>query len=279
VNPLKSIEKRMEKTVESLFGRAFKASVQPVELAHKLAKEMGDHKTVSVSRVYVPNAYEIFLSPPDYEQLHSFEATLADELSSYLVAYAKREGWTLVAKPTVALQADADLSLGEFGIAAHTTAPEAAGAGGGAASIAPLVPPPDRRLSQTLVFGPPDTAAAPLAPPAAVPGPGTAAPAPFAPAAPERLCAVLRGPGIESVVDGDVAVIGRSKQCDIVVADPNVSRRHAEIRRQDDGFVVVDLQSTNGIRVNGREVKRAALADGDRLQVGTTRLRFETRPC
>jgi hypothetical protein len=278
VNPLKSIEKRMEKTVESLFGRAFKASVQPVELAHKLAKEMGDHKTVSVSRVYVPNVYEVYLSTPDYEQLHSFEATLADELSSYLVAYAKREGWTLVAKPTVALHADADLSVGEFGIAAHTTAPEAAGADAGAAAVAPLVPQADRRLSQTLVFGPPESAAAPPAP-VPVPSPAPADPPAFAPAAPERLCAVLRGPGGESVIDGDVAVLGRSKQCDVVIADPNVSRRHAEVRRQDDGFVVVDLQSTNGIRVNGREVKRAALADGDRLQLGTTRLRFETRPC
>jgi len=269
VNPLRSIEKRMEKTVESLFGRAFKASVQPVELAHKLAKEMGDHKTVSVSRVYVPNEFEVFLSPPDFEQLHSFEGTLVDELCSYLVAYAQREGWTLVAKPVIALHADADLSLGEFGIAAHTATPGAASADEGAAApvVGPIVPPPDRRLSQTLVFAPPVAGAA---------APGLVAPPP---AASPRACGVLRAADREFLLDGDAAVIGRSKQCDVVINDPNVSRRHAEVRREGEEFVVIDLQSTNGVRVNGREVKRAVLADGDRLQLGTSRLRFEKRPC
>ena len=95
MNVLKSIEKHMEKMVEGLFGRAFKSSVQPVELAHKLAKEMSDHKTVSVSRVYVPNEYEVYLSPGDYEQLSSFEGPLVEDLASYLVAFveaAKADG-------------------------------------------------------------------------------------------------------------------------------------------------------------------------------------------
>ena len=61
MNMLKSVERKLEGLVEGLFGRAFKASVQPVELAHKLAKEMGDHKTLGVSSVYVPNEYEIYL--------------------------------------------------------------------------------------------------------------------------------------------------------------------------------------------------------------------------
>ena len=80
-------------------------------------------------------------------------------------------------------------------------------------------------------------------------------------------------------LDGPAIVLGRSRQCDVVINDPNVSRRHAEVRREADGYVVVDLESTNGILVNGRGVKRVALADGDRLQLGTTSLSFETRPC
>ena len=118
MNVLKSIEKHMEKMVEGIFGRAFKSSVQPVELAHKLAKEMSDHKTVSVSRIYVPNEYEVYLSPGDYEQLSSFEGPLVEDLASYLVAYANRESWTLVATPRITLHSDDDLALGEFGIAA-----------------------------------------------------------------------------------------------------------------------------------------------------------------
>ncbi len=69
--------------------------------------------------------------------------------------------------------------------------------------------------------------------------------------------------------------IGRLPECDVVLGDPNVSRRHAEIRRQGTGFVVVDLGSTNGTRVNGAGVKERRLVDGDEITVGGTRIRFE----
>ncbi len=61
---LRGIEQKIEALFEGVFGRAFRTNVQPVELARKLAKEMDDHRTVSVSRVYVPNEYTIYLSPP-----------------------------------------------------------------------------------------------------------------------------------------------------------------------------------------------------------------------
>src|SRR5207237_8872752 len=69
-------------------------------------------------------------------------------------------------------------------------------------------------------------------------------------------------------------IIGRSRECDIQVDDPNVSRRHAEIRREGAAFWVIDLGSTNGIDVNGRRRQRAKLEDGDRLTVGTSELVF-----
>ncbi len=261
MNVLKSIEKHMEKMVEGIFGRAFKSSVQPVELAHKLAKEMSDHKTVSVSRVYVPNEYEVYLSPGDYEQLSSFEGPLVEDLASYLVAYANRESWTLVATPRITLLSDADLALGEFGIATRMsaqTAPSEAAVELVAPPVGTVAKPP-AGLSQTIVFQPPPAAAAPP------PGPA--------------LCGVLvRGERIYKL-DAPATVLGRSRQCDVVINDPNVSRRHAEVRREGDDYVLVDLDSTNGLTVNGREVKRAALADGDQVQLGTTGLRFERQPC
>jgi pSer/pThr/pTyr-binding forkhead associated (FHA) protein len=69
--------------------------------------------------------------------------------------------------------------------------------------------------------------------------------------------------------------IGRLPECDVVLADKNVSRRHAEVRRQDGNIIVVDLGSTNGTRVNGAGVKERALADGDVITVGASKLRFE----
>ncbi len=87
----KKAEKRLEGMVEGGFGRAFKSSVQPVELAHKLAKEMGDHKTVGVSNVYVPNEFDVYLGKEDFEHLISFEDSLKQELSNYVTAFARRE--------------------------------------------------------------------------------------------------------------------------------------------------------------------------------------------
>ena len=69
--------------------------------------------------------------------------------------------------------------------------------------------------------------------------------------------------------------IGRMPECDIALSDPNVSRRHAEVRRQGTGFVVADLGSTNGTRVNGANVKERPLNNGDEITVGATKLRFE----
>src|SRR5437762_706021 len=70
-------------------------------------------------------------------------------------------------------------------------------------------------------------------------------------------------------------VIGRSKDCDIQVSDPNVSRRHAEIRQEGSAYWVVDLDSTNGTEVNGRRLKRAKLRSGDAITVGSTQLVFQ----
>jgi Protein of unknown function (DUF3662)/FHA domain len=70
-------------------------------------------------------------------------------------------------------------------------------------------------------------------------------------------------------------VLGRLPECAVVVDDPNVSRRHAEIRRRGSDVVVVDLGSTNGTRVNGIRVKEQLLKDGDEIEVGTSTMRFE----
>ena len=88
---LRSIEQKIESLFEGVFGRAFRTHVQPVELARKLAKEMDDHKVISVSRVYVPNEYTIYLSSPDREQFVGYESSLLSELEEYLTEHARRE--------------------------------------------------------------------------------------------------------------------------------------------------------------------------------------------
>jgi hypothetical protein len=88
--------------------------------------------------------------------------------------------------------------------------------------------------------------------------------------------AMVMGDGTRVELGEDPVTIGRLDDCEIQLADKNVSRRHAEIRSEGGGFVVVDLDSTNGTKVNGNKVKRRELADGDQVTVGATTLRFET---
>jgi pSer/pThr/pTyr-binding forkhead associated (FHA) protein/subtilisin family serine protease len=69
-------------------------------------------------------------------------------------------------------------------------------------------------------------------------------------------------------------IVGRSSDSDIRLGDGLASRRHARIDRQEPGFVITDLGSTNGTFVNERPVRRQLLRDGDELRMGETRLRF-----
>jgi pSer/pThr/pTyr-binding forkhead associated (FHA) protein len=91
----------------------------------------------------------------------------------------------------------------------------------------------------------------------------------------DRRQALLVGEGRRNVLSGSRVVLGRSREADIVLADPNVSRRHAELRRDDSGWHVADLGSTNGIKVNDRRVDQVALSPGDRITIGVTDLTFE----
>lgn len=77
-------------------------------------------------------------------------------------------------------------------------------------------------------------------------------------------------------LDEQVVTIGRMPGSTIVLSDPNASRRHAEIRPAGSGYVLVDLGSTNGSRVNGARVGNHALSDGDTLSFGNTVIRFES---
>ena len=81
--------------------------------------------------------------------------------------------------------------------------------------------------------------------------------------------------GTRHPVTKRITTIGRSRECDIVLADPNVSRTHAELRHVGLDYFLIDKGSTNGMEVNGHPAKRHALADGDTIKIGTTDIRVE----
>lgn len=87
--------------------------------------------------------------------------------------------------------------------------------------------------------------------------------------------AIVLPDGGRVAVGDEPVVIGRLADCDVVLRDEGVSRRHAEIRRQGHDIVLVDLGSMNGTKLNGAGVRQHRLADGDEIVVGSSRLRFE----
>ena len=250
---LRTLEAKIEGLFEGIFGRAFRTHVQPIELARKLVKEMDDHRSVSVSRVYVPNEYTIYLSPQDRRQFSGYEGSLVGELQEYLGEHARREQYALLTPPRVLITTDDDLAVGEFGIATRLVAGEA-----------PEETPPELPLeepAQTMVYRAPA--------PAPVPEPE---PEPEPDSEPEVVS--LQIGGKTHAVTSPKVVIGRSRDCDIRVSDLNASRRHAELRKDGDKYWIVDLGSMNGTLVNGKQVEKERLENGDRITLGSTDIVF-----
>ncbi len=273
---LRAIESKIEGLVEGVFGRAFRTHVQPVELARKLAKEMDEHRSVSVSRVYVPNEYTLYLSARDRDQFQSYEGSLVGELQEYLAEHARREGYSLLSAPRVSIATDDDLAIGEFGIATRVAQPETApaavlptsepdavseGSALAAAAALPSAPPTPEIPAATIVYRP------------AVPLETMPEEEPVPP--PERETVTLTiGDRVYPILSSRV-VLGRSRECDVHLADANASRRHCEIVQEGaSSWSVVDLDSTNGTELNGQPVSRASLEDGDRVTVGSTDILF-----
>ena len=251
---LRTIESKIEGLFEGVFGRAFRSHVQPIELARKLVKEMDDHRSVSVSKVYVPNEYTVYLSPNDRKQFEGYEEALVGELQEYLAEHARREKYALLDTPRVLIEVDDDLAVGEFGIATRLVA--------GEGSPEPELPPslPLDEPAHTMIYKAP-AAVGPVAPDAPPPEP-------------QREVVTLTVAGRKHEVTKASVVLGRSREADVRVSDVNVSRRHAELRQEGAGYWIVDLGSTNGVEVNGKRVDRARVRDGDRIVLGSTEVVF-----
>lgn len=230
--------------------------MQPVELARKLAKEMDAHKTAGVARVYVPNEYTVYLSSRDRTRLEGYERSLEQELSGYLLEHARRRGYDLLTRPAVEFKTDERLRLGEFGIQTRLVKPPAHEGGS----------PSQGEEGHTMVYSAPRS----QAPPAQAPG--SQAP----PLVVTR--AIVSLDDRRYVLEGPRATIGRSRDADCVLRDPNVSRHHAELRRSPSGdWTIADLDSTNGVKVNGRRVGSTRLKPGDQVTLGTTSFLFDVQ--
>ncbi|HDP69990.1 MAG TPA: DUF2662 domain-containing protein [Actinobacteria bacterium] len=234
MNLLKNFEKKLESLVEGFFVKQFKSRIQPVEIAKKLAREMNEHKTIGVSKIYAPNSFTIFLSPEDKKAIESFEGVLVTELSDFVIAHAKKESLALVGKPHIKIVEKDALSFGE--IKTEVLLVEEAELG---KEIYLPKSPPVKEGSFLIVFD--------------------------------------KNEEYEFPLTRKITTIGRLESNDISIKDPNISRVHAEIIAEEDGFFLRDLGSTNSTLLNGRQIVENELSDGDMITLGTTSIKFLRR--
>ncbi|MCW2959666.1 MAG: hypothetical protein JWM90_53 [Thermoleophilia bacterium] len=247
---LRTIETNIARLVEGTFGKVFRTSVQPVELARRLVKEMDEHQQRTVRNVYVPNHFDVYLSRDDHRQLSPYSSALTTELGEYLAEHARRNGYALLTRPKVQLHLDRDLSLGSFGIDARMAQPS-----GEDAAVPADAPATEAPGQHTMVHQ-----VVPVAAPVSAPAAGAAAA--FGPSGPFPLSGVR-------------VRVGRGRANELVLDDPSVSRDHAEFVARDGGWLVRDLDSTNGVSVNGTKVTERALEFGDTVTFGSADVRFD----
>jgi hypothetical protein len=245
VGIFRRLEGFLERVVEAPAGR-LGAALQPVTLAKRIARAMDTNKRFGEDGVIVPNRYVLHLSPTDYAAFEAYHGSLEDDLAHDVLTRARREGYRLMARPRVILQADPLVPRGEVRVAAAVAddveAPVEA------------TPIPDA----TSVYA----------------RPGHAVPEPTAATRAHLVVQTDGAPPARFDLGGAVIAVGRASDNDVILDDPQVSRHHCQLKLQHGAYGFVDLQSRNGSRVNGQPVNEIALADGDRVRIGNTSIEF-----
>lgn len=260
---LKGIEKKMGSFVEGVFGRAFRRRIHPVEIAKGLTKQMDEGRMVSISRTYAPNDFTVHLSEDDAASINVYEDSLREELIQYASSHAESKSYHLMTPPKVHFTTEDSLRFGEFGVTAKLTGgdgPREKGA-------------PQDTSGQTRIFKTEQITSASV-------GEGTSSIS-----AEEARQHGLAREIVELAMDGENHplqgvgpwTVGRSQDNDIVISDPNISRNHARLLREENGFVVEDLGSTNGTMLDGAPVGRERIESGDELTFGQSTARFIRR--
>jgi hypothetical protein len=312
---LRRVESGIERVVGGVFGRSYRGHVEAGELAVKLVKEMEDRRQASFSREYLPNRFFVYLCPDDRAHFRRYERALAQELADHVTQHCRQTGCRMVAPAVVSFETDEQLKRGQFGIRAELDeqvggpaerAGDAARPGAGRpeeAARAPLGGPavPGAPFPP-VAWEPSEGGEPPIAAPAAVPAYPPADPA-GPPRRPGEKAGAVRPPGSDTEsIPPDVAaqmglarqtvvlsegprrlefeqgrvVLGRGRQVDFQVDDPNVSRRHAVVYLEGGRLFLKDLGSTNGTLLNGRPVTAGPLSSGDVITVGATEIRVES---
>ena len=248
---LQDFERRLEGAVEGFFARLFTSGLQPIELAKGLQAYARDTQTVAADGVVVPNVYRFWIHPKDHERLTNLGVDLERELAAVVVGTAEERGWILRGPVLVRVEQSDEPPVGKYQLTGRIESVDAPLAAGEQAAASAPGPTGAREADHTQVLG-------------------------RTPSGPPRLRVVDGGLPTEVELTGRV-VVGRAEGCTVTLDDATVSREHAAFVRRDEGWWVVDLNSTNGTRVNGRAAAEHPLQDGDRVTLGDAALEFVER--
>lgn len=304
------LERGIERAVKQPFARVFKAEVQPVEIASAMRDAMDDRAAVlGPGRTMVPNVFTIQLAESDHERLSSYAHSLTDELVAAAEDHADAQRYVAPGPFEVRLDSGDDLETGIFRVraAAKDGRGNRGGSGPSARDYANATPREEAlradrdqqelarqeqarlaRLRQGQQDGGDHGDDYEDDPHAAYRRPtGPARDQGHTRTFPEQSSRPVRDRGPRPVLEVDgrvrpltaaVTVLGRDASADIVVDDPGVSRRHAELRISHDGphlqVVLKDLDSTNGTYLNGEQVGTEELRNNDRITLGRSQLTF-----
>lgn len=244
------LEGSLEKCIEGFFKDKSGGCVQPVEIAKRLAREMRDYRRVSVSNVYVPNHYTVYFHPSDWENISTFASLLSGELQEYVKQKAEEKKYTLAGAPVIDFAPDETLAAGNMRV--ESAFSEASPVEGHA--------PEEESIEHTQFFTPHKDCV-------------RVESAPFV----YGRLQVEAGPDMGKIFDlsADSIVIGRRSDCDIVLKDTSVSRRHARLELHRSRYTISDLGSTNSTLVNGVKINTKVLEAGDMVVMGTTVCTFK----
>ena len=271
---MRKVESRIERGFSRVFGRSPRVSLQAGELALKMIREMDGRTRTIHGRAYVPNFYAVYLCSADRSRFRPTEQAFIRQLEGQLLQHARSSGYNLMSVPEVGLFTDADLRLGQFGLRAEMRDPVSGRVLDSSVPVhesdvaSPSVPPPDEPSSgRSEPEASPSAAGPALVSVARESVPVDAAVVPSV---------VLRQNGRAKEFRKERVVLGRARDADLRVNDPNVSRRHAMLFWESGRIFVKDLGSTNGTFVNGRPASSKPLDSGDIITLGSTHVVVET---
>ncbi|MCL4439470.1 MAG: FHA domain-containing protein, partial [Firmicutes bacterium] len=258
--------------IEGFFKTKFAAHIQPAEIAKLLIREMRDNKNVSVSKVYVPNEYTVFLGSEDWQIIDSVHKSLSEELQEFLIQKAADKGYEIIGEVKVAFERGEDLPLGTVFVKAvfsgeppqteELKETEDSKETEEAKPIECTMVVERGRFYNKVKEGQPQDTLTRLT---------------AAGHSPKALLMqrVSAGNSVKFPLGTRGVIIGRRRTNDIRLEDTNVSRVHASIDYTEGNYFITDLGSTNGTFVNGIRISKKRLVEGDQVRVGTTILEFK----